>query len=43
MMAAEPKPERAAGPASGEGYDWSARIRTTALEAHRYSRFVVVM
>ncbi len=25
------------------GYDWSARIRTTASEALRYSRFVVVM
>src|ERR1700712_1630197 len=25
------------------GYDWSARIRTTASEAMRYSRFVVVM
>src|SRR6218665_3469109 len=25
------------------GYDWSARIRTTAHEALRYSRFVVLM
>jgi lipopolysaccharide export system protein LptC len=25
------------------GYDWSARIRTTASEASRYSRFVVLM
>jgi lipopolysaccharide export system protein LptC len=25
------------------GYDWSARVRTTALEALRYSRFVAVM
>lgn len=25
------------------GYDWSARIRTTANEALRYSRFVVLM
>ena len=33
MMAVEKQP----------GYDWSARIRTTATEAVRYSRFVVVM
>lgn len=25
------------------GYDWSARVRTTALEALRYSRFVALM
>ena len=25
------------------GYDWSARVRTTALEASRYSRFVALM
>jgi len=25
------------------GYDWSARVRTTTLEALRYSRFVVLM
>ena len=25
------------------GYDWSARVRTTALEALRYSRFVHLM
>jgi lipopolysaccharide export system protein LptC len=25
------------------GYDWSARVRTTALEALRYSRFVILM
>src|SRR5471030_530642 len=25
------------------GYDWSARVRTTAMEALRYSRFVAVM
>jgi len=26
-----------------KGYDWSARVRTTASEALRYSRFVTVM
>src|ERR1700677_297191 len=25
------------------GYDWSARVRTTTVEARRYSRFVVLM
>jgi lipopolysaccharide export system protein LptC len=25
------------------GYDWSARVRTTTMEALRYSRFVVLM
>jgi lipopolysaccharide export system protein LptC len=25
------------------GYDWSARVRTTAMEALRYSRFVTLM
>jgi lipopolysaccharide export system protein LptC len=25
------------------GYDWSARVRTTAIEALRYSRFVTLM
>ena len=25
------------------GYDWSARVRTTAVEALRYSRFVALM
>ena len=25
------------------GYDWSARVRTTAMEALRYSRFVSLM
>jgi len=25
------------------GYDWSARVRTTAIEALRYSRFVALM
>jgi lipopolysaccharide export system protein LptC len=29
-------------PSTG-GYDWSARVRTTALEALRYSRFVALM
>jgi len=33
-MAAEPP---------GRGYDWSARVRTTAMEALRYSRFVALM
>ena len=33
-MAAEPP---------GRGYDWSARVRTTAMEALRYSRFVTLM
>ncbi len=33
-MAAEPP---------GRGYDWSARVRTTAIEALRYSRFVALM
>jgi len=28
---------------STRGYDWSARVRTTALEALRYSRFVILM
>jgi lipopolysaccharide export system protein LptC len=28
---------------SAPGYDWSARVRTTALEALRYSRFVALM
>lgn len=32
----------AAGP-SGHGYDWSARVRTTAVEALRYSKFVALM
>lgn len=27
----------------GHGYDWSARVRTTAIEALRYSRFVALM
>jgi len=27
----------------GQGYDWSARVRTTAIEALRYSRFVALM
>jgi len=27
----------------GQGYDWSARVRTTAMEALRYSRFVALM
>ena len=27
----------------GRGYDWSARVRTTAMEALRYSRFVTLM
>jgi len=27
----------------GHGYDWSARVRTTAVEALRYSRFVALM
>jgi lipopolysaccharide export system protein LptC len=35
-MAAEKHP-------STRGYDWSARVRTTALEALRYSRFVTLM
>lgn len=34
-MAAEPDPSM--------GYDWSARVRTTTMEALRYSRFVVLM
>lgn len=34
MMAEEPV---------GTGYDWSARTRTTAGEAQRYSRFVILM
>ena len=34
-MAADRDPSR--------GYDWSARVRTTALEALRYSRFVHLM
>ena len=25
------------------GYDWSARVRTTAVEALRYSKFVALM
>lgn len=29
--------------ADGQGYDWSARVRTTASEAMRYSRFVTLM
>lgn len=29
--------------ADQQGYDWSARVRSTASEALRYSRFVVVM
>jgi lipopolysaccharide export system protein LptC len=28
---------------STRGYDWSARVRTTAMEALRYSRFVALM
>lgn len=28
---------------STSGYDWSARVRTTTVEALRYSRFVVLM
>jgi lipopolysaccharide export system protein LptC len=28
---------------SAAGYDWSARVRTTTVEALRYSRFVVLM
>jgi lipopolysaccharide export system protein LptC len=28
---------------STPGYDWSARVRTTAMEALRYSRFVALM
>ena len=28
---------------SVSGYDWSARVRTTAMEASRYSRFVTLM
>jgi len=28
---------------SATGYDWSARVRTTTMEALRYSRFVVLM
>lgn len=36
MMAAERNPP-------GAGYDWSARVRTTTMEALRYSRFVVLM
>ena len=28
---------------SPAGYDWSARVRTTTMEALRYSRFVVLM
>ena len=35
-MAPEPNPQRA-------GYDWSARVRTTTVEALRYSRFVALM
>src|SRR5258707_9773716 len=27
----------------GQGYDWSARVRSTAVEALRYSRFVALM
>lgn len=27
----------------GRGYDWSARVRTTAMEALRYSKFVALM
>ena len=27
----------------GRGYDWSARVRTTAIEALRYSKFVALM
>jgi lipopolysaccharide export system protein LptC len=27
----------------GQGYDWSARVRSTAIEALRYSRFVTLM
>lgn len=30
-------------PPPGQGYDWSARVRTTAMEALRYSRFVALM
>ena len=29
--------------ADQQGYDWSARVRTTASEALRYSRFVTIM
>jgi len=36
IMAAEQDP-------STPAYDWSARVRTTALEALRYSRFVALM
>jgi lipopolysaccharide export system protein LptC len=32
----------AAGPPT-RGYDWSARVRTTTVEALRYSRFVALM
>src|SRR6201996_8636903 len=35
-MASEQEPSTA-------GYDWSARVRTTTMEALRYSRFVVLM
>jgi lipopolysaccharide export system protein LptC len=28
---------------SAPGYDWSARVRSTAMEALRYSRFVILM
>ena len=34
---------RRADPPQPSGYDWSARVRTTALEALRYSRFVALM
>ena len=30
-------------PTPAAGYDWSARVRTTTMEALRYSRFVVMM
>lgn len=34
---------RMAADPPGRGYDWSARVRTTAMEALRYSRFVARM
>lgn len=34
---------RMAADPPGHGYDWSARVRTTAMEALRYSRFVARM
>ena len=35
--------EHGAGPSARTRYDWSARVRTTAMEALRYTRFVALM